>query len=164
MPAIPKPTREPKVYRSFKRPERPARVPAVHKPLTRPVVYGEPVAAAPVPKREYVRSEALRRAMRLIPCQWDGCGVQDGTVCCAHSNSLSAGKGKGIKASDDKAAALCAVHHHELDQGHRLTKQQRAEHFERAHARTVRELTARGLWPAGVPVPEIESNPFEVEA
>lgn len=159
MPAIPKPTREPKVYRGFKRPELPARVPAVHRPLTRPVVYGDPVAAAPVPKREYVRSSKLMRAYSLIPCQFDGCGRTEGVVGC-HSNWTVHGKGKSIKADDNRAASGCQDCHRELDQGHAWTEAEKQQRWWRAHVSTVRELTARGLWPAGVPVPEIESNPF----
>ena len=161
MPAIPKPTREPKVYRGFKRPELPARVPAVHKPLARPVVYAQPLAAAPVPKREYVRSPKLMRAYGLIPCQFDGCGKTEGIDGC-HSNWAVHGKGKSIKADDNRAASGCQDCHRELDQGHAWNEAEKQQRWWRAHVRTVRELTARGFWPAGVPVPEIESNPFDL--
>jgi len=56
------------------------------------------------------------------------CGAQDGTVVAAHSNSLADGKGKGIKASDFKIAALCFRCHHELDQGTK-NEQTRAPRF-----------------------------------
>ena len=105
------------------------------------------------PKTTYVRSEKLREAYRLIPCQH--CGVSDGTVCCAHANWARYGKGKSIKASDDRAASLCRACHYEIDQGHRLSKVERIEMWEQAHARSVRLLVERGLWPADVPVPDL---------
>lgn len=116
-------------------------------------------AATPIPKREYVRSKALREAYRLIPCQH--CGRDDGTVCCAHANSQAFGKGAGIKADDNRAASLCAACHVPiLDQGSKLSKAERREMFWAAHVRTVKMLVARGLWPPGVPVPDITAPPW----
>lgn len=104
-----------------------------------------------VPKREYVRSEALMRAYRLIPCQH--CGRDDGTVCGAHPNTAAAGKGGAIKADDNLCASLCYRCHLELDQGSRLTYEERVALQMRAHLKTVALLVLRGLWPAGVPLP-----------
>ena len=106
-----------------------------------------------VPKRKPVRSEALRLAYRAIPCQWEGCGLDDGTVCCAHSNLGEHGKGKAQKADDNRAASLCFVHHQALDQGHTMTREERRAGWEFAHRRTMRELITRDLWPKDVPVP-----------
>lgn len=118
----------------------------------RKAVYGGTSGQA-VPKREYIRSEALMRAYRLIHCQH--CGRDDGTVCGAHSNWGEHGKGKSIKADDNRCASLCFTCHGMLDQGSILGRAERQALWAVAHQKTVRELTARGLWPAGVPVPEI---------
>jgi hypothetical protein len=113
------------------------------------------------PKRAPVRSEELRVAYRLIPCQcpYIGvpdsiCGKEDGTVCCAHSNQLRHGKGRGQKADDNRGAAMCSACHITIDQGSILTKQERADMWDIAHARSVRLLLDRGLWPESVPVPK----------
>lgn len=111
------------------------------------------VPVASMPKREYVRSAALREAYRLIPCMWAGCGIEDGTVCCAHSNWHEHGKGGGIKADDSRGAALCSVHHAALDQGSVMSYEERKAGWTAAHGRSVRELLGRGLWPKDVPVP-----------
>lgn len=123
----------------------------VHKATSRAVMV--PVAAAPaapVVKHQYVRSKKLLEACREIPCQW--CGIADGTVVAAHTN-WGGGKGRSIKASDNLIAALCAEHHHEIDQGHTLSKAERIAMWQTAHERTVKELNRLGLWPANVPLP-----------
>lgn len=106
----------------------------------------------PVKKRAYVRCEALREAFRKIPCQH--CGADDGTVCCAHANWSAYGKGLGIKASDDRAASLCSVCHHQLDQGFLWSRDEKRAIWELAHRRSVAKLVELGLWPARVPIPE----------
>ena len=111
------------------------------------------VPAEPHPKRVYVRSKALLEACRLIPCQHSG--VSDGTVCAAHSNSLSHGKARGVKADDNRVAALSYAVHSMLDQGSKLSKAEREELWWNAHVKTVRELLKRGLWPLNVPIPDI---------
>ena len=63
----------------------------------------------------------------------------------AHSNQLADGKGKGIKASDYRIAALCFSCHMDLDQGNKLSKDQRREFWEMAHRRTIGELFERNL-------------------
>lgn len=104
------------------------------------------------PKTTYVRSKKLMEAYRAIPCQ--NCGRDDGTVCGAHSNSLSAHKGRGIKASDDSCASLCYTCHSALDQGSHLSRQQRETLHSNAHRKTVAELLRRGLWPMDCPIPD----------
>jgi hypothetical protein len=110
---------------------------------------------AAFPKRQPIRSKALLEACRLIPCQHSG--VQDGTVCAAHSNWSEHGKGKGQKADDNRVAALSFSVHQELDQGKWWTRAQRRQVWWDAHVKTVRELLKRGLWPLDVPVPDIRS-------
>lgn len=110
-------------------------------------------------KREYVRSPTLREAYRLIPCQH--CGRQDGTVACAHSNWAIHGKGKAIKASDDRGASLCtACHVPLLDQGSKLTNEQKQAMWWSAHVKTVKALRKLGHWPKHIAVPDISTYPF----
>lgn len=103
-------------------------------------------------KHVYVRSKALMAAYRLIPCQ--ACGVDDGTVAGAHSNSSTFGKGRGIKADDNRCASLCFRCHGQLDQGNRMDRQERDAMWCDAHRKTVRTLVQRGLWPLDVPIPD----------
>jgi len=116
-------------------------------------------AAEPIKKHEYVRSKALREAYRLIPCQH--CNRDDGTVCCAHSNWSQHGKGGAIKADDNRGASLCSTCHVPLlDQGSKLSKAERQAMWWSAHCKTIELLLARGLWPEGVPVPDISAAPW----
>jgi hypothetical protein len=55
----------------------------------------------------------------------------------AHSNQLRDGKGRSIKAHDYRIAALCFTCHTELDQGHKLTKEERVYLWEEAHRKTI---------------------------
>lgn len=81
------------------------------------------------------RDARILRAVRESPCQM--CGAQDGTVVAAHSNQLRDGKGKGIKAHDYRIAALCFRCHAEIDQGSKMTKEERLEAWEDAHRKTI---------------------------
>jgi hypothetical protein len=78
----------------------------------------------------------------MSPCQ--NCGSQDGTVCAAHSNQMRDGKGKGIKAHDYRIAALCFRCHSELDQGSKLTRDERLQIWEDAHRKTIGWLFDNG--------------------
>ena len=104
-----------------------------------------------IPKFDYIRSPRLMQAYRKIPCQ--SCGVDDGTVCGAHSNQAEHGKGRGIKASDVYAASLCHACHMAVDQGRSMSRQERLTVWTYAREKTVRELVRQGLWPMDVPVP-----------
>lgn len=125
--------------------------PVVHKATSRAVMARCDAPAVAVVKHQYVRSKKLLEACREIPCQH--CGIADGTVVAAHSNELSKGKGRSIKASDVFVASLCRECHHEIDQGHTLSKAERIAMWQTAHERTVKELNRLGLWPKGVPLP-----------
>ena len=142
------------------------RPPRLIVPLTRPVNYGLPNQGNSTPKQEYVRSKALCEAYRLIPCQH--CGVDDGTVCCAHSNLAEHSKGRSIKASDDRGASLCHACHSDLDQGRDMTRDERAAMWWAAHIRSVALLVAEGYWPKGIAVPDMPAvsnfNPTPVSA
>lgn len=81
------------------------------------------------------RNKKLLETVREASCM--NCGAQDGTVVAAHSNSLADGKGKGIKAPDFKIAALCFRCHYDLDQGSKMTKQERRDMWLNAHVKTI---------------------------
>ena len=106
-------------------------------------------------KFNYIRSPALLKACRLIPCT--NCGRDDGTVCAAHSNQAKHGKGRSIKASDVFVAALCHLCHMDLDQGAHMSRAEREDKWERCHVFTVNELVRLGLWPESVQIPELEA-------
>jgi hypothetical protein len=65
------------------------------------------------------------------------CGISDGTVVAAHSNQLRDGKGRGLKAHDFRIAALCYRCHHEIDQGSKMSKEERLNAWDEAHRATV---------------------------
>ena len=96
------------------------------------------------PKFKYVRSKKLMEAYRTIPCTH--CGRDDGSVAGAHSNYAEHGKGRSIKASDDKCASLCSRCHSALDQGYLMSALEKREMWTAAHLKTVEELTKRGLY------------------
>ena len=112
-----------------------------------------------VAKTTYVRSKSLREAYRLIPCQ--GCNAQDGTVVCAHANESWAGKGMGIKASDDRAASLCFTCHARLDQGSDMTRDERRAFWMAAHLKTIPLLVAGGHWPKHIPIADLSVETHE---
>jgi hypothetical protein len=58
-------------------------------------------------------------------------------VVAAHSNQLRDGKGRVLKAHDYRIAALCYRCHMELDQGTKMTKEERAESWDEAHRKTI---------------------------
>ena len=99
------------------------------------------------PKHQYIRSPKLLRLVASLRCQ--NCESEDG-VQAAHSN-WGGGKGRGIKADDNQIAALCQRCHHDVDQGHKLTKAQRQEIWNRAHVRTLHILQLTGQWPKEIP-------------
>jgi len=81
------------------------------------------------------RNKPLLEVVRDAPCQL--CGAQDGTVVAAHSNQQRDGKGMGIKAHDYRIAALCYACHMELDQGSKMSKEDRQDIWEIAHRKTI---------------------------
>jgi hypothetical protein len=74
-----------------------------------------------------------------IPCVWPGCG-RPAQV--AHRNQ---GKGMGLKCDDCQTAALCPDHHHEIDNGRDLTREQRRSLMDAAIVLTITEMARRGL-------------------
>jgi len=100
------------------------------------------------PKFEYFRSKQHLKNVASLPCQH--CGI-DGQTQAAHSNWGFHGKGRSIKASDEYTAALCVVHHYEVDQGAVMTRNERQQLWIAAHKKTVAALKERGLWPDSLP-------------
>ena len=84
------------------------------------------------------RNKKLLEVVRQSPCQ--NCGAEDGTCCAAHSNWSEDGKGMGIKASDAAIAALCYNCHSMIDQGSKLSKQERRDIWLQAHKKTIKFL------------------------
>ena len=111
----------------------------------------------PQPKHDYVRSDALMRAYRALPCQHCGAEGESAGGCGAHANWAVFGKGKGIKADDTRCASLCWQCHSHLDQGWGWSEETRKHVWARAHLRTVRKLVAMALWPAVIEVPPLDS-------
>ena len=86
-------------------------------------------------KQKTYRSPKLLVAVRDAPCMH--CGAQDGTVVAAHSNQLRDGKGRGLKASDYRIAALCHICHFQVDQGLLWDREQKREVWDEAHRKTI---------------------------
>lgn len=148
--------RKPMNRTGFKQPEHPAKVARLLQPIRQDISFGE-TAKLPVqtPKHEYVRSEALMKVYRMLPCQFIGCGIEDQSVCGAHSN-WGWGKGRGIKADDNRCASLCFMHHMEIDQGKHLTDYEKRQLWFDAHRKSVQKLVILKLWPKDVPVPSLD--------
>jgi hypothetical protein len=81
------------------------------------------------------RNRILLDSVRSSPCQ--NCGIEDGTIVAAHSNQLIDGKGRGLKAHDYRIAALCFTCHADLDQGSKMTREERLNMWEAAHRKTI---------------------------
>ena len=88
------------------------------------------------------RNKKLLEVVREAPCQT--CGAQDGTVVAAHSNQLRDGKGRSIKAHDYRIASLCYTCHSQLDQGSKMSKEDRVDIWEMAHRKTIGWLFDNG--------------------
>mgnify|MGYP003339056631 FL=1 len=102
-----------------------------------------------IPKFKYFRSKKHLKNVASLACQH--CGLE-GSTQAAHSNRLAHGKGRGVKASDEYTAALCIRCHFILDQGSKLTKEERVEMWEKAHRKTIERLIELDLWPDEVKI------------
>ena len=85
------------------------------------------------PKFPYIRNKKRLKAVAALPCQL--C-FREGQTQASHSNQSTHGKGRSIKASDEYTAALCQSCHAEIDQGSKLTKEQRESMWNLAYERT----------------------------
>lgn len=94
------------------------------------------------------RNPDLLAAVRQLECV--NCGKAGATEA-AHSNQLRFGKGKGLKASDAAIMALCRTAfgdvgcHNELDQGGKMTKQERNAFEYECIALTLIRLIEKGV-------------------
>lgn len=105
-------------------------------------------------KFQYFRNKKHLQNVASLPCQH--CGLE-GQTQAAHSNMAIHGKGRGIKASDVFAAALCFACHHDLDAGHSLTKDQKQKMFFDALKSTWIELQKRDLILIDSPDPLVDN-------
>ena len=100
-------------------------------------------------KHQYIRSKKLLKLVSELPCQH--CKLE-GSTQAAHTN-WGGGKGRGIKADDNLVAALCQSCHAEIDQGNKLSKEDRQLMWHNAHVKTVQAIKMKGNWPNGIPYP-----------
>ena len=81
------------------------------------------------------RNKKILELARDVPCQ--SCRILDGTVVACHSNNLRDGKGTGIKSHDFRVAYLCHRCHDEIDNGTKLSREERKAKWEDAHRETI---------------------------
>ena len=84
------------------------------------------------------RNKKLLELLRQLPFQ--NCGIENGTIVACHSNQSKHGKGMGIKAPDSLVAALCSTCHYELDNGRKLSKEERVHLWDQAYIKTMQYL------------------------
>lgn len=88
------------------------------------------------------RNKAFLRAVASLPCQL--CG-KEGETQAAHANWSEYGKGMAMKAHDCYSAALCVTCHSNIDQGSKLSYQERKELWEAAWRKTILVLCESSL-------------------
>lgn len=91
------------------------------------------------------RSPELLALARQAPHCMSCMRANDGSVVAAHSNQLRDGKGRGLKAHDYRVAFLDFRCHSEIDQGTRMSRQERIDTWEDAHRRTIGWLFDNGF-------------------
>jgi len=86
------------------------------------------------------RNKKLTQSAKGLECQLRISGVcnrnPETTVWC-HSNQAIHGKGMGIKAHDCFGAFGCSACHREIDQGTRLSRDEKIEYMDYARDRTL---------------------------
>ena len=90
-------------------------------------------------KQPKFQSEKFRRAVAGQECA--ACGSMAGSQA-AHENM---NKGMGLKVSDARCAALCLNCHLELDQGTKMTREERREFWKDAYIKTIVRMIERGV-------------------
>lgn len=90
------------------------------------------------------RDAKLLQAAKDAPACFGCQATNVGQVVAAHSNQLRDGKGRGLKADDFRIAFLCDTCHKEMDQGVKMTRQERVEFWELAHRNTIGWLFKSG--------------------
>lgn len=95
----------------------------------------------------YINRKLLDLA-KGMPCMH--CGIEDGTVVAAHSDSAIHGKGKGMKSHDLFVAFLCHHCHAWYDadygtmSGYSSKREDKLEFWRRAHEQTMLTLWRNG--------------------
>ena len=84
------------------------------------------------------RNKKLLELLRQLPCQ--NCGIENGTIVACHTNQSKHGKGMSMKAPDSLVAALCSTCHYELDNGRKLSKEERVHLWDQAYIKTMQYL------------------------
>jgi hypothetical protein len=103
------------------------------------------VASGPAEfKTRTYRNPALLRLAASAPHCMACFRRNDGSVVAAHSNQYRDGKGRSLKAHDFRIAFLDAGCHFAIDQGAKLTKEQRVQMWEDAHRETIGWLFLNG--------------------
>jgi len=92
-----------------------------------------------IPRSQPYRSKRWLSAVHEIEC-CVLCGAYG--VQAAHRNE---GKGIGQKVDDSLTAAICQCCHHDIDNGSKLSRDERRALMDRAIVLTLKELTRRGL-------------------
>lgn len=95
-----------------------------------------------ISKEKYRNKKLLDFAETLTECTL--CGGWSDAIVAAHSNQLRDGKAKGTKAHDFRIAYLCPKCHFDLDQGSKLSYEERIEKWESAHRITIGLLFLSG--------------------
>lgn len=94
------------------------------------------------------RSKRLLDAARGQQCTIQIPGICNGnpeTTVAAHSNSLRHGKGLGIKAHDCYVAWACSSCHAEIDQGSKLSRQQKDDYWQAGFEKTILQKFLLGI-------------------
>lgn len=103
------------------------------------------------------RSEKWLQAVRDI-----GRCMSCDAVCRPDPAHRNEGKGYGIKQHDSLVAALCRRCHDLLDQGSRLSREERRAFWNRAYARTMEYLTKNGFFAQFAPRPRAYAPPSKI--
>lgn len=88
-----------------------------------------------------IRDKAWLKAVASLDCQ--RCGMS-GQTQAAHANWGKYGKGMGMKAHDVFTAALCQTCHFAIDQGAKMTAEERVDEWEAAFRNTLIALCGSG--------------------
>jgi hypothetical protein len=94
------------------------------------------------------RSQRLLNQARGQSCTLNIPSVCNGnpeTTVAAHSNQLRHGKGMGIKAHDCYIAWACSNCHAEIDQGNKLSRQEKIEYWQIGFEKTILQMFLRGM-------------------
>lgn len=110
---------------------------------TKPMSRGTGLKAKGPMRRRYKPQSQRQGREYALACYGEPCYLRVPGVSCAkpdtvvpcHSNQQKHGKGTSHKADDRYTVPGCMHCHHEIDQGHRLTKDERRGIWDRAYQR-----------------------------